>query len=331
MRARSRRGAGRRGRRRASGSARARRGRAPRLPSGRTPRRGSSRRGACVRARSTNRTSVSSSLRSCGVHVPRTSSHGAKAETTRESGPTTSRVPLPSFQAVRIDIESLPTGMPTPRRGHSSRATARTVSKRAASSPGDPAAAIQLAESLTRESDATGAAARFVRASPTAMRPDAGPSTTATGERSPIANASPAYPSNDRSVVAQSATGTCHGPTIGSREHRPPTVRSPIVTRNVLSATAGWRSTRCTASATSMPSARNGSSRGRTRRTSRVMRGGLPRSAGRSMSTGRFPNSGSSTTRRASSVATPTTANGHRSRSQMSRKAGRRSGAMART
>ena len=66
------------------------------------------------------------------------------------------------------------------------------MSKRAASSPGAPAAAIQLAESFTRASDVTGAAARFVRASPTAMRPEAGPSITATGERSPIAKASPA-------------------------------------------------------------------------------------------------------------------------------------------
>ena len=97
-----------------------------------------------------------------------------------------------SSQLVRIDIESLPTGMPTPRRGQSSRATAFTVSKRAASSPGAPAAAIQFAESLTRESEATGAAARLVRASPTAMRPDAGASIAATGGRSPIARASPA-------------------------------------------------------------------------------------------------------------------------------------------
>ena len=32
-----------------------------------------------------------------------------------------------------------------------------------------------------------------------------------------------------RASPRQSATGTCHGPTIGSRAHRPPTVRSPIV------------------------------------------------------------------------------------------------------
>ena len=79
-----------------------------------------------------------------------------------------------------------------PSLGQRSSATAFTVSKRAASSPGEPAAAIQLAESLTRESDATGAAARLVSASATAMRPEAGPSTTAIGARSPMAKASPA-------------------------------------------------------------------------------------------------------------------------------------------
>ncbi len=249
----------------------------------------------------------------------------------RDSGPTTALAAPPSCHVVRIDIESLPTGIPTPSRGQRSRATAFTVSKRAASSPGDPAAAIQLAESLTRDSDSTGAAARLVRASATAMRPEAGPSRTARGERSPIAKASPEWPSNDSSVVAQSATGTCQGPTIGSREQRPPTVRSPIVTRNVLSATVGWRRTRRTASARSMPSAEKGGRAGRRRFTSRVIRGGLPRSAGRSMSTGVLPNSGSCTSRWWSSVATPTTANGQRSRSQSDRKRSSDPGAIAST
>jgi hypothetical protein len=124
--------------------------------------------------------------------VPRTSSAGANAETMRETGLTTSTGRSPSVQAVRIDIESLPTGMLTPRAGQRSSATARTVSKSAASSPGDPAAAIQLAESFTRASAVTGAAARLVSASATAMRPDAGASRAASGVRSPIANASPA-------------------------------------------------------------------------------------------------------------------------------------------
>ena len=107
---------------------------------------------------------------------------------------------------------------------------------------------------------------------------------------------------------------------MGSREQRPPTVRSPMVTRNVLSATVGWRRTRRTASARSIPSAVNGGSSGVTRATSRVMRGGLPRSAGRSMSTGLLSKSGSRTSRCWSSVASPTTAKGQRSRSQIARK-----------
>ena len=42
----------------------------------------------------------------------------------------------PSVHVVRIDIESLPTGIDTPRRTQVSSATARTVSYSAASSPG---------------------------------------------------------------------------------------------------------------------------------------------------------------------------------------------------
>ena len=71
-------------------------------------------------------------------------------------------------------------------------ATALTVSNSAASSPGYPAAAIQLADSFTRSSESTRAAARLVTASPTAMRPDAGASMSASGVRSPMAYTSPA-------------------------------------------------------------------------------------------------------------------------------------------
>ena len=77
------------------------------------------------RPRSTSTSSVSpASLRSCGVSVPRASSTGAKAETMSDSGATTS---FPS-QAVRMDRESLPTGIEMPSAGQSSSATARTVS-----------------------------------------------------------------------------------------------------------------------------------------------------------------------------------------------------------
>ena len=82
--------------------------------------------------------------------------------------------------------------MATPSAGQSSSATARTVSNSAASSPGCPAGAIQLADSLTCASVTSPAAARLVSASPTAIRPDAGASISASGGRSPIAIASPA-------------------------------------------------------------------------------------------------------------------------------------------
>ena len=54
---------------------------------------------------------------------------GAKALATSEIGDATVRVsPAASFHTVRIDIESLPTGMLKPSAGHNSIATARTVS-----------------------------------------------------------------------------------------------------------------------------------------------------------------------------------------------------------
>ena len=108
-----------------------------------------------------------------------------------DSGAVTWRCVPSTCHVVRIDRLSLPTGMLTPSAGHSSIPTAWTVSNSAASSPGWPAAAIQLAESFTPAMDPMRAAATFVSASPTAIRPDAGASSTATGVRSPIAIASP--------------------------------------------------------------------------------------------------------------------------------------------
>ena len=129
-----------------------------------------------------------------------------------------------------------------PSAGHNSRPTALTVAYSAASSPGSPQAAIQLAESLTRSSS-MGAASRLVMASPTAMRPEAGALTVASGVRSPMLMASPAKPLKSASVTAQSATGTCQGPTIWSRWLKPPTVRSPMVIKKRLEATVGWLNT----------------------------------------------------------------------------------------
>ena len=134
-----------------------------------------------------------SSASSCGVSVPRTSASEAKAVTIRLTGEVTFRASPLSFHCVRIDSESLPTGIDTPSAGHSSRPTALTVSYSAASSPGSPQAAIQLADSLTRESS-MGAASRLVMASATAMRPEAGASSAASGVRSPMLMASPAKP-----------------------------------------------------------------------------------------------------------------------------------------
>ena len=115
------------------------------------------------------------SVRSCGVSDLRTSVTRAKAETISDTGDITDfAAPSASFQVVRIDSESLPTGMLMPSAGHSSMPTARTVSNSAASWPGWPQAAIQLADSLMSDSEAIGAAAMLVIASPTAMRPEAG-------------------------------------------------------------------------------------------------------------------------------------------------------------
>ena len=130
---------------------------------------------------------------SCGVSVPRTSASVTKAVTISETGAVTCFVSPASFHFVRMDKLSLPTGTLMPSAGHSSRPTAFTVSYSAASSPGSPQAAIQLQLSLTRGSS-MGAASRLVIASPTAMRPEAGAFSAASGVRSPSAIASPRKP-----------------------------------------------------------------------------------------------------------------------------------------
>ena len=202
--------------------------------------------------------SVSPSRDSSGVSCSRTSTTGANAVTTSETGETDvcdSTVPSPSraCHCACIDSESLPTGMLSSSAGHSARPTALTASNSSASSPGCDAAAIQFADSLMRLSDSTGAAHRFVIASPTAIRAAAAASSSASGVRSPIAIASPTKPSKPDRVIAQSASGSCHGPIIWSRAVRPPTLRSPIVTRKFLLATVGCASTRSAASCRSRP------------------------------------------------------------------------------
>jgi hypothetical protein len=111
-----------------------------------------------------------------------------------DTGATTAFLAAPSPHTVFIDRESLPTGMAIPNAGQSSSPTVLTVAYSAASSPGSPQAAIQFAESRTFVNAPMSAARMLVSASPTASRPDAGASSTATGVRSPIAIASPWWP-----------------------------------------------------------------------------------------------------------------------------------------
>ncbi len=118
----------------------------------------------------------------------RTSATGANAVATSVTGDTT-RWPSHSL---RIDIESLPTGMAIPSAGHSSSPTARTASASRVSSPATLAAAIQLHDSRTSARSATGAAIRLVTASATAIRADAAADSSASAGRSPTENASPA-------------------------------------------------------------------------------------------------------------------------------------------
>ena len=184
-----------------------------------------------------------------------------------------------------MDRESLPTGILMPSAGHNSIPTALTVAYSAASSPGSPQAAIQLADSFTRGSS-MGAASKLVIASATAIRPDAGPFSAASGVRSPMDMASPAKPWKSASVTAQSATGTCQGPTIWSRCVKPPTVRSPMVIRKRLDATVGCDSTSITAFCRSTPVRFSGLKVRATVFTSRCILGGLPNKTFIGMSTG---------------------------------------------
>ncbi len=286
-----------------------------------------------------------------------------------ESGSCSCRVPSPESRVPAtthcacIDNESLPTGMLRSSCGHSSMPTALTAAYSRASSPGWLAAAIQFADSLTWASASTGAAHRLVIASPTAMRAAAAASSSASGVRSPIAIASPAWVSNPARVIAQSASGSCHGPIICSRAVRPPTLRSPIVTRKLFAATAGCANTRSPASRRSSVSVSSSGQRGAGGcRASRCIFGGLPNSTsiGRSMGwsrdaeeagsaerarstvgacrvltacicsirvpspESRVPSTPWPTTSRSSAVATPTAANGQRSRSQIAANSARR-------
>ena len=131
-------------------------------------------------------TITASAFFNSGVRVLRTSATGAAAETIKDTGDATV---FPS-QVVRIESESFPTGIEIPSATQKSDA-AFTASKSFASSPGWPQAAIQLAERRTFLIVPQFAAARFVTASVIARRAEAGPLSSATGVRSPVAMAWP--------------------------------------------------------------------------------------------------------------------------------------------
>ena len=168
-------------------------------------------------------------------------------------------------------------------------------------------------------------------ASAMARRAEAGASTTATGGRSPRARASPAKPSKDAAATAQSATGVCQGPTIWSCATSPDTLRSAMVTRKRLSATAGSCSVRAMASSSSTGprSEAPGSLFADAARNARP--GGWPRSIPKGRSMGLVWFSWSVTTSRPVSLVAPRTAQGARSRRQSLTKSSSRAGAKART
>jgi hypothetical protein len=122
---------------------------------------------------------------------------------------------------VRIDSESLPTGMAMPSAGHSSMATARTrVVQRSVLARARRRRPSSWQTELDVRASASDIGQQGCWSAPrhrhAARRPAA--SSNASGERSPIAIASPAMAEvKSARVTAQSATGTCQGPTMGSR------------------------------------------------------------------------------------------------------------------
>ena len=81
------------------------------------------------------RTNTESVFFNSGVKVLRTSVTGAKAVMTPDIGEVTDLSSPSSFQVVRIDNESLPTGIAIPSAGHISIPIALTPSNKAWSSP----------------------------------------------------------------------------------------------------------------------------------------------------------------------------------------------------
>ena len=79
------------------------------------------------RPRSISSRLLSAVASSCGVSVPRTSARVAKALTISDTGELTFLACPSACHWLRMDSESLPTGIDTPSAGHSSNPTAWTV------------------------------------------------------------------------------------------------------------------------------------------------------------------------------------------------------------
>ena len=177
------------------------------------------------------------------------------------------------------------------------------MSYSAASSPGCPAGAIQLAESFTardRDRRRRDVGDRLADRHATRRRRVDQRERRALAHRHRLARVAVDSPS---ASPRQSATGTCHGPTIGSRAHQPADRAIADRDQEGLVGDRGQLQ-----HAPALPR------RGRCRRigtvqfrstcaTSRVIFGGLPRSTARSMSTGSCRRALSPTTRRSSAVA----------------------------
>ena len=171
-----------------------------------------------------------------------TSSTGAIAVMTPESGLLTTYWSLFSCHFVLIDKESLPTGIEIPK-SIEKFDKASTPFLKAKSSIFSPEAAIQFADTWIWSIPTIGAETILVSASAIAIRIDAAGLLIAKVGFSPIVTTSPEKSVNERKLIEKFDVGTCQGPTNWSLAVMPPTVLSPIVIKNDLHATVGCWST----------------------------------------------------------------------------------------
>ncbi len=306
-------------------SCRDRRGPAGRRRSGRRPARGTTRR--CGRARRRGRRARSTvgpaSSASCGVSVRRTSPTGAQAVTTSDSGATTCRS-RPSTRQAGAHRERIlaDRDRDAERRAQRLAECAHGVVEVGVlggiAAGGHP---VRRELHVAERADVRGGdvgerlAHRHAARGRRVEQRDRGPF----AERHRLARAAGKARGSDRDVAD---TGTCQGPTSGSRLIIPPTLRSPIVTRKPLSAIAGRRSSRSSAS------------RGIERLGIEAVAAARPADCvalharrpaeqvgDRHVDDASRPPFRRSTTSRPSSAASPITANGQRSRRQNATKA----------